>query len=168
MIAIRHYKAADARALWALFYHTVRNINVRDYTQAQVEAWAPAEFDAAIWQQRMRTIDPFVAEMDGDIVGYADLQADGLIDHFFCHHQHQGKGVGRSLMEHILNVGRQRGITEFHAEVSITARPFFERFGFTVVHEQMVEVRGQTLRNFVMKRSVKNPLNRDTQHVKST
>jgi len=41
MIKIRKYNEADARDLWAIFYRTTRNVNSRDYTQAQVEAWAP-------------------------------------------------------------------------------------------------------------------------------
>ncbi|WP_276318894.1 GNAT family N-acetyltransferase [Idiomarina sp. 29L] len=86
------------------------------------------------------------------MVGYTDLQEDGLIDHFFCHHEHQGQGIGRHLMEHVLRVGELQGITRFYSEVSITARPFYEKFGFKVAKEQMVEIRGQKLRNFVMER----------------
>ncbi|MCV5927066.1 GNAT family N-acetyltransferase, partial [Escherichia coli] len=86
----RKYKESDARALWAIFYHTIRNVNIRDYSQAQVEAWAPDNFDPEVWQRKMNSIAPFVAEIDGDIVGYTDLQENGLIDHFFCHHEHQG------------------------------------------------------------------------------
>ncbi|ELB2044072.1 GNAT family N-acetyltransferase [Vibrio parahaemolyticus] len=152
MIKIRKYKESDARALWAIFYHTIRNVNIRDYSQAQVEAWAPDNFDPEVWLRKMNSIVPFVAEIDGDIVGYTDLQENGLIDHFFCHHEHQGKGIGRSLMEHVLSVGNQQGICRFYSEVSITARPFYERLGFKVVQEQTVEVRGQTLSNFVMEK----------------
>ncbi|ANQ27037.1 acetyltransferase [Vibrio natriegens] len=152
MIKIRKYKESDARALWAIFYHTIRKVNIRDYSQAQVESWAPDNFDPDVWQRKMNSIAPFVAEINGEIVGYADLQKNGLIDHFFCHHEHQGKGVGRSLMEHVLNVGKQQGITKFYSEVSITARPFYEKLGFKVVHEQTVKVRGQKLRNFVMEK----------------
>ncbi|EGQ7914876.1 TPA: N-acetyltransferase family protein [Vibrio parahaemolyticus] len=152
MIKIRKYKESDARALWAIFYHTIRNVNIRDYSQAQVEAWAPDNFDPEVWQRKMNSIVPFVAEIDGDIVAYTDLQENGLIDHFFCHHEHQGKGIGRSLMEHVLSVGNQQGIYRFYSEVSITARPFYERLGFTLVQGQTVEVRGQTLNNFVMEK----------------
>ena len=83
MITIRPYVIADAKALWLLFFNTVRTVNSRDYSQKQVEAWAPDNFDFDIWQQRMAGIQPFVAEIDGVIVGYTDLQASGLIDHFF-------------------------------------------------------------------------------------
>jgi len=152
MIEIRKYQESDALDLWAIFYHTVRNVNLRDYSQAQVEAWAPDDFSSEIWQRKMNLLSPFVAEIDGKIVGYSDLQENGLIDHFFCHHEHQGKGVGRQLMEHVLRIGELQGITRFYSEVSITARPFYERFGFKVKQEQTIEVRGQKLRNFVMEK----------------
>ena len=152
MIYIRKYNESDARDLWTIFYHTICNVNSRDYTQAQVEAWAPDNVSPEVWQRKMNVISPFVAEIDREIIGYTDLQEDGLIDHFFCHHEHQGKGVGRRLMEHVLRVGELQGITRFYSEVSITARPFYEKFGFKVVKEQTIEIRGQKLRNFVMEK----------------
>ncbi|HCJ7274025.1 TPA: GNAT family N-acetyltransferase [Vibrio cholerae] len=152
MIEIRKYQESDAHDLWAIFYYTVRNVNLRDYSQAQVEAWAPDDFSSEIWQRKMNLLSPFVAEIDGKIVGYSDLQENGLIDHFFCHHEHQGRGVGRQLMEHVLRMGKLQGITRFYSEVSITARPFYERFGFKVTQEQTIEVRGQKLCNFVMEK----------------
>ncbi len=152
MIEIRKYQESDAHDLWAIFYHTVRNVNLRDYSQVQVEAWAPDDFSSEIWQRKMNSLSPFVAEIEGKIVGYSDLQENGLIDHFFCHHEHQGQGVGRQLMEHVLRMGELQGITRFYSEVSITARPFYERFGFKVIQEQTIEVRGQKLCNFVMEK----------------
>ncbi|CCN37260.1 putative Acyl-CoA N-acyltransferase [Vibrio nigripulchritudo SO65] len=154
MILIRHYNEQDARATWKLFFHTVRKVNLRDYTEDEVKAWAPERFELARWQKRMNVIEPFIAELDGRVVGYADLQKDGLIDHFFCHHMHQGKGVGAALMNHIFSVGRAKGIKRFYSEVSITARPFYEHFGFEVIQQQEVEIRGKTLTNFLMEKTV--------------
>lgn len=37
MIIIRNYIESDAKALWNIFFNTVRHINSRDYSQAQVE-----------------------------------------------------------------------------------------------------------------------------------
>lgn len=153
-VFIRPYCESDASHLWLLFYDTVRQVNIRDYSQAQVEAWAPDHFDAEIWQQRMDLIRPFIAEINGEIVGYADLQDDGLIDHFFCHHQYQGQGVGRSLMQHLLAVGEQRGLFRFYSEVSQTACSFYLKFGFKVIQQQMVHVRGQQLKNYVMEKLI--------------
>ncbi|WP_045372016.1 GNAT family N-acetyltransferase [Vibrio campbellii] len=152
MIIVREYRESDASELWDIFYNTVRKINICDYSEAQVNAWAPDDFSVDVWQKKMNSISPFVAEIEGQIVGYADLQADGLIDHFFCHYDHQGQGIGRRLMAHLLSVGRSQGIVRFYSKVSITARPFYERFGFNVVCEQTVEIRGQKLKNFVVEK----------------
>ncbi|WGV97927.1 GNAT family N-acetyltransferase [Vibrio sp. YMD68] len=150
MIVIREYKDSDASALFEIVFNTVRVINRRDYSQAQVEAWAPYSQEPANWKQRMKSLAPFVAVMDDVVVGYADLQPCGLIDHFFCHHEYQGQGVGKALMAYVLAVGEQRGVRRYYSNVSITARPFYERFGFMVIQEQWVDMRGQKLKNFVM------------------
>ncbi|MEZ9159929.1 GNAT family N-acetyltransferase [Vibrio lentus] len=154
MVRIRNYQPNDNKALWEIYFHTVRNINVRDYSQEQVEAWAPSDFDSELWQKCLHRIQPFVAELDGRVVGYTDLQPNGLIDHFFCHHEYQGKGVGRALMEHVFQIGSVRGVSRYFSEVSITARPFYEHLGFTVVKEQEVEMRGVKLTNYVMEKVV--------------
>jgi len=154
VITIRDYREEDAPTLWAIHHYTIRNINVRDYSQAQIEAWAPDNFDLHVWQKRVDALNPFIATMDGVIVGYTDLQLDGLIDHFFCHHEFQGRGVGKALMNHVFNVGKQKDIKRFYSHVSITARPFYERMGFSVAKEQLMEVRGQKLKNFLMIKNI--------------
>ena len=152
MITIRKYAEEDAQITWQLFFNTVRNINSRDYNAQQLQAWAAESMDLFIWNKRMSDIEPFIAEVDGTIVGYADLQNDGLIDHFFCHQNYQRQGVGRALMLHILHEGKKRQIKHYFAQVSITARPFFEHFGFKVVEQRSVEVKEQTLLCFRMEK----------------
>ncbi|CEO40748.1 GNAT family N-acetyltransferase [Photobacterium kishitanii] len=152
MITIREYVESDAKALWDIHFYTIRNVNLRDYSQEQVEAWAPDCLDFSVWKKRMSGLSPFVAEIDNIIVGYTDLQSNGLIDHFFCHYEYQGQGVGKALMFHVLSVAEERDIKRLYSEVSITARPFYEYFGFKVVKSQEMEVRGQKLRNFVMEK----------------
>ncbi|WP_165312965.1 GNAT family N-acetyltransferase [Vibrio ziniensis] len=136
MITIRGYVKEDAQTLWAIHHFTIRNINVRDYSQAQVEAWAPNTLEPDVWQKRMDGLNPFVAMSDGVVVGYTDLQPDGLVDHFFCHHLYQGQGIGKALMNYVFEIGKQRNIKRYYSHVSITARPFYEHMGFKVEKEQ--------------------------------
>ena len=152
MITIRKYVEQDAQTIWLIFFNTVRNINSQDYNEQQLQAWAPDSMDLFIWNKRMSDIEPFIAEVDGVIVGYADLQNDGLIDHFFCHHNYQRQGVGRALMIHILHEGKKRNIKHYYSQVSITAKPFFEHFGFKVVEKKLLEVRGEELTSFYMEK----------------
>ncbi|NAW82793.1 GNAT family N-acetyltransferase [Vibrio sp. V43_P6S15P86] len=154
MLSIRRYRTEDAPILWTLFYHTVRVINRRDYTESQVSAWAPSDFDLNSWQRTMDAIQPYIAEIEGQVVGYCDLQSDGLIDHFFCHHEYQGQGIGRDLMSFLFPQAKVKGIERLYSEVSITARPFYEKMGFKVKVQQRAEVRGETLTNFMMEKYI--------------
>ncbi|WP_026972032.1 GNAT family N-acetyltransferase [Aliagarivorans marinus] len=154
MIEIRNYERQDAPVTWDLKFQTIRNINIRDYSAEHVAAWAPANIDADAWLKRVNEMKPFIAEINGQVVGFADLQKDGYIDHFFCHADYQGIGVGRALMAHIFAVGSEKGVSHYYSAVSITARPFFERFGFRVVKEQQMEVNGLLLSNFLMEKLV--------------
>jgi len=88
---IRRYKTGEEQALWLLFYETVHKINCRDYSQAQLEAWAPSTIDPAPWKARLNRSNPFVAEENGKIVGFAEIENNGHIDCFYCAHNWQGK-----------------------------------------------------------------------------
>lgn len=99
-------------------------------------------------------MDPFIAELSGKLVGFADLQSDGYIDHFFCHLDHQGQGVGSALMKTLIQTANAKGLGKMYSHVSITAKPFFEHFGFLSLKTQEVEVRGEILTNFVMEKKL--------------
>ena len=146
--------SSDIDVLWKLKFNTIREVNSQDYTQSQVMAWAPDHYDREGWFKRVIGMDPFIAELENLVVGFADLQADGYIDHFYCHLDFQGKGVGKALMQALMDKGELIGIERYYSHVSITAKPFFEHFGFTSVKRQSVEVRGEGLTNFVMEKRV--------------
>ena len=154
MLTIRSFKATDAPALRALKYTTIRQVNRKDYTEQQLLAWAPDEYDEADWLQRISAMNLLVATLDGVIVGFADVQDDGYIDHFFCHLDYQGQGIGKALMNEILAISQLKSVKRLYSHLSITARPFFVRYGFYVVREQQVDIRGEILTNFVMERLV--------------
>lgn len=153
-ILIRKYRPGEETILRKLFFDTIRNINIKDYSKEQVLAWAPEDYDKNDWSQRIRSTNPFVALIGNKIVGFADIQDDGYIDHFFCHWQHQGEGIGKMLMQTLVHEGEKEGFKQFYSNVSITAKPFFERFGFRVLKKQEVNIRGQKLINFIMERMI--------------
>ena len=150
MLIVRKFQQGDEKALRAIFFNTIRNVNIKDYSEAQVEAWAPDDYDQNDWFKRIQAIAPFVAVLDKEIVGYADIQVDGYIDHFFCHWKYQGQGVGKALMQELFTKAKTNQIERLYSHVSVTAKPFFEHYGFKVVKQHEVEVRGQTLTNYVM------------------
>jgi putative acetyltransferase len=150
MISIRRYRPTDASSLWRVYYSAIRLVAAKDYTDAQIAAWAPAHFDPAQWAARLEDLAPFVAERDGDAVGYADVQPNGYIDHFFVAGGAARQGVGSLLMARLHAHAAEMGLSSLFAHVSITARPFFEHWGFVVERQQTLEVRGVSLTNFRM------------------
>lgn len=154
MLEIRRFESGDEETLRTLFYYTVRKICINDYTDAQVSAWAPNIYVAEDWNKKIALLNPFIVLLDGQVVGYADLQPDGYVDHFFCHWQHQGKGVGTALMQQLIAEGARNFNHRLYANVSLTAKPFFERHGFIVAKQQSVDIRGQTLTNFLMEKDL--------------
>ena len=83
----------------------------------------------------------------GALAGFADLQATGYIDHFFVAPAFARQGVARLLMSHIHVQAAARGITQLHADVSLTAEPFFAATGFVVHKRQEVARAGAVLCN---------------------
>jgi putative acetyltransferase len=151
-VQIRPYKPGEEQALFAVYYSAIHLTASRDYTPEQIQAWAPKGLDMNLWACRIRGINPFVAELNGEVVGYADLQANGYIDHFFVSGTHARRGIGSLLMEHLLGEATALGLSELTSDVSRTAQPLYEKFGFVVVEQRRPERRGVVIPNAFMRR----------------
>jgi len=151
MIVVRDFVPADAPALRGVFESAIHGTARRDYSQQQVDAWAPHSHDAHAWAARMGGLAPFVALLDGTMAGYADLQASGCIEHFYVASEAGGQGVGGALMRHILARAQALSLAELRSQMSLTAQPFFAHFGFEIVERRVVDVRRIELRNAAMR-----------------
>jgi putative acetyltransferase len=149
---IRRYEAGEEASLFDIYFTAIHLVAIRDYTVEQVRAWAPRDLDAVLWKNKMREINPFVAELNGELVGYADLQSNGYIDHFFVSGKHPRVGIGSLLMNRILEEGASLSVSSLTSNVSRTAQPFFAKFGFVVVEQRNPEVRGVVVPNALMRR----------------
>ncbi|MCC5651163.1 GNAT family N-acetyltransferase [Nostoc sp. XA013] len=151
---LRIYEITDTEEIMKLFYNTIHEVNIRDYTQEQVDAWAPANMDIDVWIKDLESKFTYVAEEQGKIIGFGELEANGHIDRFYCHKDFQRKGVGKKILEQLELKAKSLEIEKLFTEASITAKPFFERQNFIVVKQQEVERRGQKLINFIMEKPI--------------
>ncbi|KWS96045.1 GNAT family N-acetyltransferase [Pseudomonas syringae] len=149
---IRHFCEGDEAALFQVFSSAIREVASRDYTPVQIEAWAPKDPDWTAWNIRIRDINPFVAVLDDHIVGYADVQASGYIDHFFVSGFHARQGIGQQLMDRVVQEATDLKYIELTSHVSKTAESFFIRNGFEIVARRHSVSRGVELPNVLMRR----------------
>lgn len=145
---IRKYRPGDCEALAELFYGTVHTVCRRDYTQEQVDAWATGEVDLAAWDASFSAHLTLIAEENGHILGFADMDQAGYLDRLYVHKDAQGRGIATALCDAL----EQAVGGGFCTHASITARPFFEKRGYRVIRAQEVERRGVRLRNYVMEK----------------
>ncbi|MCC3404257.1 MAG: GNAT family N-acetyltransferase [Microcoleus sp. PH2017_10_PVI_O_A] len=151
---VRTYEIGDTEKIVKLFYDTVHEVNIRDYTTAQVDAWAPANTDIQTWIQSLSSKLTFVAAEGDKIAGFGQLEINGHIDCFYCHKHFQRQGIGTLILTQIESKAKDLELKKIFTEASITARPFFETHGFMVMRKQEVERRGQKFINFVMEKII--------------
>ena len=151
---LRRYRTEDLPALARLFGETVRRVNIRDYTPAQAEAWAAGEADLLTRDDWFRRLYTLVAEADGQITGYGNVDDTGYLDHLFVRWDYQGRGVATALCDALEEHCRDLGLVAVTVHTSKTALSFFLRRGYTVEREQQVPVRGQVLTNYAMNKTL--------------
>lgn len=152
---IRSYKKEDLDEILMLFYETVHSVNLKDYSLAEADAWAPKEPDRDRWSKNLEGQDTLVAEQDGKIVGFANWDREEYFDCLYVHKDFQGKGIASQLADEIESRAQCSRSAVLHVEASVTARPFFEKRGYTLKRQQQVERFGQKLTNFVMEKRVR-------------
>ncbi len=155
--SIRVAQQSDAIELKDLFQNTVRTINKRNYSQEEVEDWASCGNDISRIEDMINTHYFIIAvNQKLQIVGFSSITPKGYLHNMFVHKDFQGKGVASVLLNEIERFAAVMGIKRITSEVSLTARPFFEKRGFVVEKEQKRKANKFFLTNFVMTKELNN------------
>jgi ribosomal protein S18 acetylase RimI-like enzyme len=131
MVAIRRYERADGPAVRRLHDRTFEN-----------EATDPEDIPNIddldrIHEEYVDSGGAFLlAETDGSLVGMGGLKVDGSTGEMFrlrVHPDHQGRGVGRKLVEALEEAARERGVETLYAETArrqTAAVSFYPALGY--------------------------------------
>lgn len=151
---VRLFQPQDVEQIAQLFRDTVRKINIKDYSSAQVVAWSPDNIYFRDWLKICSTRFTYIAEQGGLIIGFGELEKNGHIDYFYVHYQYQSRGVGKQIYRAIENKAIELNVSRLYVEASITAKPFFIRQGFIEFKEQQVVCRGKKFINYLMEKKL--------------
>ncbi|WP_115718225.1 GNAT family N-acetyltransferase [Gallaecimonas mangrovi] len=149
-LTVRNYSPCDAKTLASLFYDSVHLSALGPYTRHQLNAWAPRPIDFDLWQLRLDLLHPFVAEQDGNVVGFMSLSPTGEIGLAYTHPDHQRCGVAQAIYSQLETVARRQGLKLLTVDASKLAKPFFLKQGFRTLSKNQVQRMGEVLENWSM------------------
>lgn len=87
-----------------------------------------------------------------DVAGFIDVEPDGHIDLLYVAPAAAGSGVARTLLETAEALSPLSGAVRLYAEASETARPVFERLGYSIVGRRDFEVAGVAIHNWAVEK----------------
>jgi len=149
-IDVRQAVDCDVERITQLFYDTIQNVNIRDYSQEDVDDWSSWKTDTDKWLEKMKEQYFVVAEINEKFVGFSSLSQDEYLDFMFVHKDFQGQRIATALMTEIEKKALEQKNDLIYSDVSITAKGFFESKGFVVERQQLKKSKKKELINFRM------------------
>ena len=152
---LRALTEADIPEIQEFFRNTVLNVNIRDYTEEEVNDWASCMEDENVVKELLDA-NCFIAAIDGNskIIGFSSMNEEGYMHSMFVHKDWQGRGVATQLLSEVENKAREYGVSVITSDVCLTARTFFERNGYEVIRIQRQRANRLEMANFLMKKAL--------------
>lgn len=149
-ITLRQATPADLFEMRRLYADTITSVCANDYNEAQRKVWAATSEKEERWQNLIETQLVLLAVAEGVIAGFSSLHDGNYLDFMYVHKDYQRMGIAETLLKTLEAEAVKLGVAEITSDVSITARPFFEKKGYTVLNEQKNEKDGLILINYKM------------------
>lgn len=147
---IRLAKKEDLAEMQKLFVDTISTVCTNDYDSDQIKAWTSSVKNTDKWLDKMNRQYFLIAEMDKKIVGYASLERGNYFDILYVHKDYQKQGIAQTLLNKIETESKSQDILIINSDVSITAKPFFEKNGYVVERENTNVLDGIKIVNYRM------------------
>ncbi len=151
-IRITSASSDDIPQLQMLYTDTIKAVCINDYGPEQITAWTAGAGNLERWLSAIETQYFLVARTGNSVIGFGSLKDGDYIDFLYVHKDYQGLGIAGTIFEQLEQRAAGLGKQELTADVSRTARPFFEKNGFKVQRENQNLIRGITLINYRMKK----------------
>jgi putative acetyltransferase len=149
-LKIRYVKSDDLAELQQLFVDTISAICSKDYNKAQIHVWTASINNTQRWHDIISNQICLLAETGDKIIGFGTLKHGSHIDMLYVHKDFQRKGVASRLFSNLEKEAISQHKTSLTSDVSKTARPFFEKKGFTGIEEQFKIIQGVEISNYKM------------------
>jgi len=135
MFAIRKAKQSDKESIWRVHTSAIREVCRQRYTKEQIEGWSSLQKPDS-YEERIQTREFFVAEEDGAIVGFGQLNIEKCeVEAVYVSPEKLGCGVGYQLLQTLEQKAIAHGLPKLQLSSTLNAVEFYERAGFKRLHD---------------------------------
>lgn len=160
---LRPYLATDIPLLEDILQASIEELTAEDYSEHQQAAWIASAGDGEALEKRLGKQLTLIATIGGGPVGFASLRGNDHIDMLFVHPTAARQGVATSLIDALEKLASGRGTAKLTVDASDTAKPFFEKRGYTAMLRNTIALGAEWLGNTSMQKMLTAPPTRETQ-----
>ena len=139
-----------------LITDTVHTICAKDYTKAELDAWAPENFDVNKFRRNLSPCMNLVAFEKDKLVGFLSIERNGYINRLYTHKDFQKRGIASALYNKAEEWAKGNGICEISLDSSKTAKGFYLKMGFKESGISVISHGDVVFRNTVMKKVIRD------------
>jgi putative acetyltransferase len=126
----------DLEEMKQVYVDTIQTVCKNDYTPEEIAMWSSSVNKTQRWLDVIQTQYVLLAEIEGQIVGYGTLKDSDYIDFFYVHKNFQRRGIADKLLSRLELQAKKHLVSKISSDISITAKPFFEKKGYQVIRRQ--------------------------------
>ena len=127
---------SDLQEMQKLYIETIHEVCKNDYNNAQLKVWSSGVENTERWIDVINTQFVLLAIIEKQIAGFGTLKDGNYIDFFYIHKNFQRRGIADKVLNELEIEARKQNSKIITSDVSITAKPFFEKKGFIIKKEQ--------------------------------
>ncbi|KIO53662.1 GNAT family N-acetyltransferase [Flavobacterium hibernum] len=143
---------SDLKEMQELYIETIKHVCKNDYNSAQIEAWISGVKNKDRWLEVINTQFVLLAIIENQIAGFGTLKDANYIDFFYIHKDFQRLGIADKILTALETEAKNHNSKIITSDISITAKPFFEKKGFVAKAEQRNIRLGVELINYKMEK----------------
>ncbi|WP_294957606.1 GNAT family N-acetyltransferase [uncultured Flavobacterium sp.] len=145
---------SDLTEMQKMYAETIQSVCKSDYTPEQIEAWISGVKNKERWIEVIEKQFVLLAIIENQITGFGTLKDGNYIDFFYIHKDFQRQGIADKILNELEIEAKKHHSKIITSDISITAKPFFEKKGFTAKAEQKNIRLGVELINFKMEKEL--------------
>lgn len=149
-VTIEKAKLDDLKEIQAVFKHSIIKVCQKEYSLRERTVWSNSINNSDKWKNLLTEDYFIVAKIKGRIVGFSSLKGKDYLNLIYVHPDYVRKGIASQLFNTIKAQSIALGGNKMVSDVSLTAKSFFEKKGFTLINENKNGLENEILINFRM------------------